>query len=273
MSQLTNDKQMLAYDSLQSYANISCFTTTRHGGCSSGTYASFNCTDYCGDHEESVAANQQLLITRLSLPSVELVLPRQTHGSVVRVIDEAYGLLTAEAKKALLYGVDALVTNVPGYCIAVSTADCVPILLYDTENCAIGVVHAGWRGTVSKLLTETISVMTATYGTNPIFLKACIGPSISLAAFEVGEEVYDAFREARFPIEKLSWWNEATQKWHLDLWEANRWLLTQGGIEANQVEVSGICTVQQVDDFFSARQLGIASGRILSGIVLHSKIE
>lgn len=271
MSRLTKDNQMLEYDLLQSYSNISCFTTTRHGGCSSGAYASFNCTDYCGDHEEDVLQNQQLLLDRLSLPSVELLLPRQTHGSEVRVIDQSYALLSPDAKKKLLYGVDALVTDVAYHCIAVSTADCVPILLYDPVHQAIGVVHAGWRGTVAQLLTKTLAVMKTTYGTTPHLVRACIGPSIGVDSFEVGEEVYHAFEQAQFPMEQIAKWNDGTGKWHIDLWEANSWLLTQSGVELNHIEVAGICTVQQVEHFFSARKLGIASGRILSGMVLHNK--
>lgn len=270
MSRLTNDKQMLEYDLMQSYSNICCFTTTRHGGYSSGNYASFNCTDYCGDNQTSVAQNQALLVNRLLLPKIELVLPRQTHGSVVRVIDHGYQSLTVAQKKELLYGVDALVTNLPHLCIAVSTADCVPIVLYDPKNQAIGVVHAGWRGTVSKLIAETISTMKATYGTLPHSIVACIGPSIGIDAFEVGEEVYLAFQEAQFPLPKITRWNEVTQKWHINLWEANRWLLTQSGVPEEQIELAAICTVKQVTDFFSARKLGISSGRILTGIVLHN---
>lgn len=259
---------MLEYDSMQSYSNICCFTTTRHGGVSSGTYGTFNCTDYCGDNEADVAANQQLLLNRLPLADVELVLPRQTHGSVVRVIDKGYLLLSEEAKRELLYGVDALVTNIPGFCLAISTADCVPILLYDFKNQAVGVVHAGWRGTVSKLISETLTVMRKIYGTNPNDIQACIGPSIGIDAFEVGKEVYDAFQEGLFPMEQIARWNEESQRWHIDLWEANRWLLTQWGVVLDQIEVAAICTVAEVDDFFSARKLGISSGRILSAILL-----
>ena len=271
MSQLINDKQMLEYDLFKSYSNICCFTTTRHGGCSTGTYGTFNCTDYCGDNAADVLKNKQLLITRLQLPSVELVLPRQTHQSVIRVIDKSYGVLSADQQREFLSGVDALVTDLANYCLCVSTADCVPILLYDVVHQAIGVVHAGWRGTVNKLLTDTLSVMQSQYGTTPDSLRACIGPSISLASFEVGDEVYTAFDEAQFPMSKVSWRNMETNKWHIDLWEANRWQLLQWGVGEACIEIASICTYKENEDFFSARQLGIASGRILSGIVLHAK--
>ncbi len=92
-----------------------------------------------------------------------------------------------------LEGVDALVTDIPGYCLCVSTADCVPVLLYDTRKKVVAAIHAGWRGTVARIVEKTVSVMDNQYGSQGKDLIACIGPSISLEAFEVGDEVYDAF--------------------------------------------------------------------------------
>ncbi|MGL5938169.1 MAG: peptidoglycan editing factor PgeF [Phocaeicola sp.] len=270
MSRLINNKEMLEYDLLQSYSNIFCFTTTRNGGYSRGNYATFNCTDYCGDEAEDVAKNRELLLKRVDSPSVELVIPRQTHSDVVRVVDENYATLSDEQKRELLYGVDALVTNLPGYCLSVSTADCVPILLYDVVHKAIGVVHAGWRGTVARIVVKTVETMRKKYGTTSASLKACIGPSISLESFEVGDEVYDAFQKASFDMTHISKWNGEKGKWHIDLWEANRMQLVEWGVDPSHIEVAGICTLQQSSLFFSARRLGIASGRILSGIVLHN---
>ena len=94
---------------------------------------------------------------------------------------------------------------------------------------------------------------------------ACIGPSISLEAFEVGDEVYDCFEQNGFETQRIA---SRRDKWHIDLWEANRMQLLDFGVLPSNIEVSGICTWKENADFFSARRQGIASGRILSGIML-----
>ena len=151
------------------------------------------------------------------------------------------------------------------FCLCVSTADCVPVLLYDKEKQVIAAVHAGWRGTVGRIVEKTIEVMRIQYGTEGKDLVACIGPSISLESFEVGDEVYAAFEEAGFDMARIA---RRYEKWHLDLWEANRMQLLANGVLPEHIEVAGICTFQCYEDFFSARRLGIKSGRILSGIML-----
>lgn len=92
-----------------------------------------------------------------------------------------------------LEGIDALVTDIPGCCICISTADCIPILLYDKQHQAIAAVHAGWRGTVNFIVGHTLERMRAVYGTVGEEVVACIGPGISLESFEVGDEVYEGF--------------------------------------------------------------------------------
>ena len=94
---------------------------------------------------------------------------------------------------------------------------------------------------------------------------ACIGPGISQEAFEVGDEVYEAFRQAGFDMERIA---VRKGKWHIDLWEANRMQLLDFGIEPSHIELSGICTYKNNEDFFSARRQGTASGRVLSGIMI-----
>jgi copper oxidase (laccase) domain-containing protein len=104
------------------------------------------------------------------------------------------------------------------------------------------------------------------YGSEPENLKVAIGPSIGPDAFEVGDEVYEAFCEGGFEMEKIAF--KRTGKWHIDLWQANALDLQQAGIARENIEISGICTYQQHEDFFSARRLGIKSGRIYTGIMI-----
>lgn len=255
---LTSDKRMLEYGILKPYSNIFGFSTTRHGGCGEGAYATFNCTHYCGDRPENVSKNLENLAALLPERPDVFVIPRQTHTTNVRVITDV-------PSQEELQEVDAVVTHRKGFCLCVSTADCVPVLLYDKVRGVIAAVHAGWRGTVGRIVEKTLEVMKSHYGTEGEDVVACIGPSISLESFEVGDEVYQAFAEAGFDMERIA---RKYEKWHLDLWEANRLQLLAHGVLPEHIEVAGICTYQNHEDFFSARRLGIKSGRILSGIML-----
>ena len=126
---------MLEYGIMKPYSNISCFSTTRHGGCGEGAYATFNCTHYCGDHPESVKANLEILAASLPKRPQAFVIPRQTHTTNVRVIKD---IPTQET----LQDVDAVVTHLKDFCLCVSTADCVPVLLYDTSKEVIAAILA-----------------------------------------------------------------------------------------------------------------------------------
>lgn len=262
---------MLGYELLSSCSNISHFVTTRNGGCSEGTYGTFNCSPYSGDRDEAVRQNQSLLFEGMQCKPKELVIPFQTHDTKYVVIGEEYAAGSTLQKKEMLHGVDALITSEPGYCLCISTADCVPVLLYDQRNRVVAAVHAGWRGTVNYIVRETLSGMKHLFGTEGEDVLACIGPSISCDSFEIGEEVYEAFQNKGFDMPRISMWNKATRKHHIDLWEANRLQLLACGVSEEQIELSGICTYICHDQFFSARRLGINSGRILSGIMLNEE--
>lgn len=246
---------------------IRAFSTMRSGGESRGAYASFNVTDYCGDSPECVAKNKEILCKALSLEPSRLVYPHQTHGNRVLCVDTDFINLSFEERKERLEGIDALVTDVPNVCVAVSTADCVPVLLCDVRRRVCAAAHAGWRGTVSHIVTNTVDFMRCKYASVPEDIEAYIGPSISLEAFEVGDEVYDAFRLAGFPMDLIARRFDSG-KWHLDLWHANSFLLKSCGILSENIHVAGICTYASSESFFSARRLTINSGRILSGIFL-----
>ena len=256
---------MLEYSLNKLYSDIFCFSTTRHGGLSSGNYASFNCNWYCGDQQERVEKNQELLRRMIPVEQVELLIPRQVHSSSVLTIDEDFLSADEAARAEQMDGVDALITDRRGECLCISTADCIPVLCYDPVNHAVAAIHAGWRGTVSRIVSKTIKAMQQAYATAPSDVWAIIGPGISLQAFEVGNEVYDRFSEAGFDMDRIA---RRYQKWHIDLWEANRIDLLDAGVTDVHIELSGVCTFNECDDFFSARRLGIKSGRILSGIVM-----
>lgn len=249
------------------------FSTMRGGG--SGNYGGFNITHYCGDTPSHVAGCRKELCGMLGIPDTNLIVPRQTHGTAVLTIDNCFMQLSEEEQKERLYGVDAVITSLPDICIGVSTADCIPLLLHDTRKGVIAAIHAGWRGTVARITNKCIDRLIDGHGCSPADIKAVIAPGISLEAFEVGDEVYNAFETAGFAMDNIARRYPATEggsKWHIDLWEANRLQLLECGIKEENIEVAGICTHSKHEEFFSARRLGIHSGRIFNGIIIEGEI-
>ena len=252
-------------------ADVVAFSSTRHGGCSKGNYAAFNINRYCGDSEEDIRSNRQALCEMLGISDDRLIMPHQVHETKVAKINETFLALNDAERKEMLEGVDALMTNLKNVCIGVSTADCIPVLLYDQESGAVCAIHAGWRGTVKRIVEKAVEAMTAAYSTLPQQLTAQIGPGIHLDSFEVGDEVYDAFAKEGFDMESISRRYPTSdgmgEKWHIDLAECNRLQLLSLGIPSEAIAVSPVCTFQQAADYFSARRLGINSGRIFTGII------
>ncbi len=190
----------------------------------------------------------------------ELALPRQVHSDNVLWMHEAG---RPEAT-------DAVITDQPGLPVCVKTADCIPVLLYDTRQRIVAAVHAGWRGTVSRIVQKTVRQM---HPLDPKDLHAIIGPGISLQQFEVGDEVYDAFFAAGFPMERIARRfpsSNGKEAWHIDLWDANRFLLQELGVDG--IFVEGTCT-RTYEDFYSARRETINTGRNYNGIVIKMKSE
>ncbi|MBR0042924.1 MAG: peptidoglycan editing factor PgeF [Bacteroides sp.] len=247
---------------------VTAFSTTRNGGVSKGDYASMNCTPYTGDDLEAVQRNQQLLCTALHIEKEQLIIPYQTHSVNALVIDKEFLQQNAEKQIEQLQNIDALITQEKGVCLCVSTADCTPILLYDRKQQVIAAIHAGWRGSVNYIVRKTLEQMNRLYNTQGEDIFAAIGPCIGFDAFEVGDEVYDAFKQNDFPMEYISGWKPETHKWHIDLQMANSVQLIDFGVPTEQIDICDICTFTHYEKFFSARRLGIKSGRILSGIFM-----
>ena len=206
--------------------------------------------------------------------------PHQTHTDRIMLIAEEYFSLTPQSQQLLMEGIDAVMTNLPRVILGVSTADCIPILVYDPQHHAAAAIHAGWRGTVQRIVQKTLAQMACCYHTDLALCRAQIGPGISMDSFEVGDEVYEAFAQAGFDMTAIATryplsTAEATTpqrpwKWHIDLKEANRHQLLAAGLPADSIAVSPIDTFTDTR-FFSARreQKGdIKCGRIFSGFVM-----
>lgn len=244
---------------------VTAFSSTRQGGYSEGRYGEFNINRYCGDSEEAIQKNRETLCQLLGIEDHSLLMPHQVHLAEIAVVDREMLTLPTEEIQQKLDGIDALMTNEAGVCIGVSTADCIPVLLYDPIQRASCAIHAGWRGTVQRIVEKAVTRMTEVFGSDPQNLIAQIGPGIHLESFEVGDEVYQTFEKEGFPMELIS---KKYEKWHIDLPECNRLQLVAAGIPETHIAVSPVCTFQQSDTFFSARKLSINSGRIFTGILL-----
>ncbi len=236
-------------------------------------YDGFNITHYCGDAPTHVAACRAGLCTALGIADEALVLPRQVHEARVLVVGADFLHADKQARTAALEGIDAVVTAERGICIGVSTADCVPILLADARTGAIAAIHAGWRSAVKRIAEKAVGTLSAQFGTQPADIRAVVGPHIKIASFEVGDEVFDAFAAARYPMERIARSMPARsgdgEKWHIDLTEAAALSLEAAGVPRTQIALSAIDTFETSQRFFSARRLGTASGRIFTGILRH----
>lgn len=244
---------------------VTAFSTTRHGGESRGNYGCMNINPYCGDDQRAIAANRRLLAVELNVKEDHIMVPHQVHGVVCKEIAEDFFNLPPPGQTGFLDGTDAVMTRCGNLCIGVSTADCIPVLLYDRRNRAAAAVHAGWRGTVCYIVRKAVGAMNQAFGTLPENIMAVIGPGISLKNFEVGQEVYDAFAASGHNMNAIA---AKYDKWHLNLPMANKLQLEAAGVHPANITMTAVCTYDAVDDYFSARRLGTASGRIYTGIVL-----
>ena len=257
---------MVTYDLLNKYKEIAHFCTDREGGASVGNYASFNMSPFSGDNPEDYNKNKSIICDQLGIASDKIIIPYQTHGTEILEIDDAFMQLPDKDKAQSLYGIDALITRLPGICIGITTADCVPLIFFDPQKQVIAVAHAGWRGTCGRIGEKTILTMVEKFNCNPATILVAIGPSISPKVYEVGKEVVDQFEQSGFDNSLLI--TIRNNSYYLDLWMAIRFTLENAGVLKGNIETSGICTFTQHEHFFSARRLGIKSGRMLSGIMV-----
>lgn len=200
-----------------------------------------------------------------NIPGV--IYPHQVHTDRIFAITSDFLALSERERKEALEGVDAIVSDVRDVVMGISTADCIPVIVYDPIHHVAAAIHAGWKGTRLRIVTKAIKEMQHLYGTDPSACTAAIGPGISQESFEVGQEVVNAFVEAGFD---MSQYIIMKAKPHIDLKAINLDLLTEAGLRQENVFVSEIDTFTD-ENYFSARreQHGtLKCGRILSGFCL-----
>ena len=241
------------------------------------------------DEPANVRENRQRFLNSLdSRTFMHFVLLQQRHTPIVRVIRTADQAGRDFLQPASTRG-DAVLTNVPGVLLTVQTADCVPVLLLDPRRRAIGAIHAGWRGTLARIVERAAGSMKLLYGSDPADLIAAIGPSIGPASYAVSEElryefqsqfayVDDLFHDVyesdpireKYPLLFLTarapGHSPIGPQLHLDLWEANRRQLLDAGVPAANITVSGEDTAADTGRFFSHRAEDGFTGRMMSAI-------
>jgi len=231
------------------------YCTTR-GACDpQSPYSGFSLCHYTGDSPLHTAECRDSLCRHFGITAERVVVPRQTHSSNVAVIT-SLPVATADIE-----GVDALVTNLPDMIIGVNTADCVPVVLIDPVEAIYGVTHAGWRGAVGGVVEATVTAMVR-LGSNPADIRAAMGPSICVGCFEVGPEVAQ-----HFAPDYVS--HEYGEKPHVSLHKHIFNILSYCGLQASNITPFDrtLCTRCHPDTYWSARRMGVNSGRLYTFIV------
>lgn len=243
--------------------------STRLGGVSKGVFSSLNLGLKRGDLEENVHENYRRICESIGIPVESLVFTDQVHGTEIRRVTAAdcgKGIF----KERDYTGVDGLLTNEAFVTLVVFGADCVPVFFVDTKAHAIGVAHAGWRGTLAGISASMVRRFLEEFGSKADDLQVVIGPSICRNCYEVSKDVAEQFLgqypalapKAVFPSK------DREGKFQLDLWEMNRQILMEAGIPAGQIEISGVCTCCHKELLFSHRVMGSERGSLAGFLML-----
>lgn len=235
------------------FANIDALTaaqSTREGGFSKGSYQGLNLGSHTDDEPALLIKNKTAFCDALGFSLSQVAKSKQIHGDKILTVTEAGNY----------EGYDALITDQKSILLAVSTADCVPVLMCDPIKQIIAAVHAGWKGTVLGLAAKTVTEMARKFGTQPNDVMVYIGACIDNCHFEVGQDVLDQFdRKYKLP-------GNLTDKGYVDLKQANFDQIISAGILPMNIEVSAYCTYDRSDLFYSHRRDKGITGRMWSVI-------
>ena len=243
----------LDYPLFEDFPDIVHAFSTRLGGVSEGIYSSMNLSFTRGDKDASVYENYKRFASAVGFDVADIVTSDQTHTTNVRVVtsdDRGNGI----TKPRPYTDVDGMITNEPGLVLATFYADCVPLYFVDPVHRAIGLSHSGWRGTAGRIGEATINKMHDEFGSEVSDLYTAIGPSICQDCYEVSEDVIEEFEKA---FSKKYWdklfYKKNNDKYQLNLWEANRIIMMEAGVNEQHIAMPGICTCCNSDFLFSHR--------------------
>ncbi len=233
----------------------------RSGGVSRGKIEGFNFGFRVGDDPDSVLKNYELLADDLGFDLSRAVCARQTHTNNIRIVtpmDCGKGIFQIDSD---IRDIDGLITNERGIALIIFTADCVPLLFCDPVNKVAAASHAGWRGTAQNIGGRTVRLMREKFGTDPKDIIAAVGPSIGVCCFEVDRATAENFDE-KYRIPKPN------DKFHVDLWAANRDMIAAEGVRPENIFISGECTVCNSDRYYSYRTHKEHTGRQVAVICI-----
>jgi len=219
---------------------------TRQGGVSPAPWGSLNTGGLSGDKRENVVENRRRIFSVFNRPVESIYDVWQVHSADVKIADAPRPLDQPHEKA------DAIVTNRADVTLFMRFGDCVPILLYDPMQRVVALAHAGWLGTVGNVVGETVNQMQARFGCKPADVLAGIGPSICPDHYEVGADVV-ARVQSVFGAEASAVLIERDGKTWFDLWQANALLLSWAGLHSHHIQISGVCTAGNLDDWYSHR--------------------
>ena len=248
-------------EGLAPHAEVQHAIFTRLGGQSQGAFRSLNVGSLVGDDPAVVHANHELIWASLSLQAAAAVTARQVHGARVGVVGRSDG-------GSVVPSTDALISAEPGVALLLRFADCVPLVLYDPRRQAIGLAHAGWRGTVAGVVPNTVAALQSAFGCHPADLIAGVGPAIGPCCYEVGPDVV-AEVEGVFGKGTALLSAQPDRAVHLDLPAAVHRQLQLCGLV--QIEHSGLCTSCRTDEFFSHRAEHGRTGRFAAVVALRGE--
>ena len=246
MKIVNNKIGKLEYLTAENIPASHCFTT-RLGGVSTGHLAWLNLGAHRGDDMANVMENYRILSRAMDFDLDKLVLTYQTHTDIVREVTREDANLYTDSHNGP--ECDALITNDPGVTLGVFTADCTPILLYDSVTGAVGAVHAGWRGTAADIAGKAVKAMEHRFGCRPEDIRAAIGPNIGACCFETDADVPQALLAALPEAAPLI--RQVGSKYFPDLKQINALFLKRAGVTS--IAISDECTVCRCDRFWSHR--------------------
>ncbi len=260
-----------SFANLDAHGRVTCCVMSRAGGLSRGAFESLNLGMRTDDDYDAVVDNRaQLSLITSAFPDL-LTFAQQVHGASVAVVTgDLIGSGAGDADTAIP-DTDAMVTNIPDVPLVVLVADCCPVAFFDPVAGAVGIAHAGWRGTAAGIAAETINKMTAEFGSDPADIIVGIGPSIGPCCYQVGEEVVDQLEVAYPDLADRVFDRTRGAKPYFDLWQANRMIIGGAGLQDSNIETAGLCTVCHQDTFFSHRADGGNTGRFGALIMLHDR--
>ncbi len=246
MSLTTIKKEKIEYLTAPGISVPHCFTT-RCGGVSTGANASMNLALNDREAMENVEKNIGILAGALGFDPGKMVLTRQTHSDIVRVVTDkdCNGLCHRDYPEC-----DGLVTNTPGVSLLVFTADCTPLIFHDPVTGAVGAAHAGWRGTAKAIGVKCVEAMAENFGCKRSDIHAAIGPNIAQCHFETDADVPQAMLEA-FGPEAGDFIRRQGEKYFLDLKGINALALRRAGVK--HIDISSDCTYCEPERFWSHR--------------------